>query len=128
MAFYRVDHITNMAVTEDKITPLTNIEGYENGINYSELATALPYMFTDKLEQIVFYAAEGIVDQIVDWFGQNAKIERENDQLKVTVKASPTAMEFWAMQYLNYVEIVTPVKLRDRIRENLKNGLEKYNG
>ena len=128
MAFYRVDHITNMTVTDDKITPLTSIEGYENGINYSELATALPYMFTDKLEQIVFYAAEGIVDQIVDWFGQNAKIERENDQLKVTVKASPTAMEFWAMQYLNYVEIVTPVELRNRIRENLKNRLEKYNG
>lgn len=127
MAFYRVDHITNMTVTDDKITPLTSVEGYENGINYRELATALPYMFTDKPEQIVFYAEEWIVDQIVDWFGQNAKIERLDNKLEVTVKASPNAMEFWAMQYLNCVEIVTPVELRDRIRENLKNGLEKYN-
>ncbi|MBQ7088481.1 MAG: WYL domain-containing transcriptional regulator [Clostridia bacterium] len=128
IAFYRVDHITNMTVAEDTITPLTDIKGYENGINYRELATALPYMFTDRLEKIVFYAAEGIVDQIVDWFGQNANIERENGRLKVTVKASPTAMEFWAMQYLNYVEVVTPAALRSSIQENLKNGWEKYHG
>ncbi len=127
MAYYRVDHITNMTVTDDKLTPVTDVEGFENGINYSELATSLPYMFTDKLEWITFYAEATIVDQIVDWFGKNAKIEKSEQKLKVTVKASPNAMEYWAMQYLNYVEILQPVALRERIKENLKNGIKKYN-
>lgn len=127
MTYYRVDHITNMTVTDEKVTPLTSVEGFENGINYKELASSLPYMFTDKLEKITFYAEEGIVDQVVDWFGQNAKIEKLDDKLKVTVKASPNAMEFWAMQYLNCVEIVAPTELRNRIKENLQNGINKYN-
>ena len=48
MAYYRVDRITNMSLTEDKLVPITSVEGYENGINYKELSTALPYMYTDK--------------------------------------------------------------------------------
>ncbi len=127
MGYYRVDHITNMTISEDKLTPLTTVEGYENGINYSELATSLPYMFTDKPENITFTAESHIVDQIVDWFGDNAKIiQKDNKTVEVSVKASPNAMEFWAMQYLNYVEILKPQSLRERIKENLVKAMEKY--
>ena len=127
MAYYRVDHITNMKVLEERITPLNEVEGYEKGIDYSMFSSALPYMYTDKIERITFYADETIVDQIVDWFGKNAKIEKCENKLKVTVKASPMAMEYWAMQYLNYVEVVSPSELRDKIKENLENAIKKYN-
>lgn len=126
MAYYRVDHITNMKISDERLTPLNTVEGFENGIDYSMFSTALPYMFTDSIERIVFYADTGIVDQIVDWFGQSAKIEQAEDKLKVTVKASPMAMEYWAMQYLNFVEVVSPMELRNRIKENLKNAMWKY--
>ena len=127
MAYYRVDHITNMKVLEERITPLNEVEGYEKGIDYSMFSSALPYMYTDKIERITFYADETIVDQIVDWFGKNAKIEKCENKLKVTVKASSMAMEYWAMQYLNYVEVVSPSELRDKIKENLENAIKKYN-
>ncbi len=126
MVYFRVDRITNMTVTEDKLTPINTVDGYEHGINYGEIATALPYMFTDKPEQIVFLATENIVDQIVDWFGKDVKFEKCGDRLQVTVKASPNAMEFWAMQYLNCVEVLRPKGLRNRIKENIANAMEKY--
>lgn len=126
MGYYRVDHITNMAISDKKLTPLKNVKGFENGVNYSEMATSLPYMFTDKMERITFYAEEWIVDQIVDWFGKNAKIENSDGRLKVTVKSSPKAMEYWAMQYLGSVEIISPPELRERMRDALSAGLEKY--
>ena len=84
-------------------------------------------MFTDQLENIEFLAEPGIVDQIVDWFGDNARIQSCGDKLKVYVKASPNAMEYWAMQYLNFVEILSPVSLRERIAANLEAAMEKYN-
>ena len=31
------------------------------------------------------------------------------------------------MQYLNYVEVVSPSELRDKIKENLENAIKKYN-
>ena len=127
MAFYRLDRITDMKILEDAATPLKSLEGYENGIDYRELSTALPYLFHDPIERVEFYADKDIVDQIIDWFGENARFEQVEGRLKVTVYASPTAMEYWSMQYLNYVEVVAPTKLREKIAENVSRAHEKYN-
>ncbi len=127
ITYYRLDRITNMRTEELPLTPIRSLRGYEDGIDYSELATSLPYMFTDKQERVTFCADIGIVDQIVDWFGDNARIYTEGgDRITVTVTSSPKAMEYWAMQYLNYVEVLSPQALRDKIKENLKNATEKY--
>ena len=127
LGFYRVDHITNVLVTEKPVVPITNLEGYENGINYRELSTSLPFLFTDKIERIEFVAQKVIIDQIVDWFGTDITItELDDKQIQVSLKASPNAMEHWAMQYINYVEIIKPIKLREKIKENIKTAGERY--
>lgn len=126
MGFYRLDRITDMQISTDAATPLRSVEGYKNGINYREISSALPYMFADKIERVEFIADDGIADQIVDWFGDNARIARLGDRLKVAVNVSLNAMEYWAMQYLNAVEIIYPKSLRDKIKENLANAVKKY--
>ncbi len=128
MVFHRLDHITNIALADLRAIPLTQVPGYEKGINYRELSSAMPYMYTDKPERIEFVADARIVDQIVDWFGKEAGFSKTEDKTKVRVeiKASPKAMEYWALQYLEHVEIIRPEALRVRIREALENGLKKY--
>lgn len=64
MAFHRLDRITNMNISDKKATPIRNVSGYENGINYKELSSAMPYMFTDRPEHIDFIADIGIIDQL----------------------------------------------------------------
>ena len=128
MGFYRLDRISNMILFEDR--PLTNIrtvDGYENGIDYKEIATGLPYMFTDKPQPIEFIADIRFVDQIVDWFGRDISIERINEnQVRVEIKASVLAMEHWAKQYLGAVEILKPVELGEKIKDSLIEAIEKY--
>ena len=128
MVFHRLDRITNMTIIDRKATPIKNVPGYENGINYKELSSTMPYMYSDQPEHIDFISDEGIIDQIVDWFGNDVRIMKSNDEgkVRVSVKASPNAMEFWAMQYINHVEILSPEPLRIRMREVLENGLKKY--
>ena len=89
----------------------------------------MPYMFSDKPERIDFVADAGIVDQIIDWFGNDIRIAKSNDNenhVNVSVVASPNAMEYWAMQYINYVEVTAPESIRERIRNSLQNGMKKY--
>ena len=128
MIFHRLDRITNMTIVDQKATPITKVPGYENGINYRELSSAMPYMYTDKPEDIEFIADAAIIDQIIDWFGNEVRLIKTADETKVLarIKASPNAMEHWAMQYINFVEITAPDSLRERIKEALKNGLKKY--
>ncbi len=127
IAYYRVDRITNMTMIDAPLTPIHTVDGFESGINYKEMASALPYMYTDKPQTVVFTAQSNVVDQIVDWFGNEAIIQKMNDTtVRVEVKASVNAMEHWAMQYINYVEVQSPLELRERIKQNLIKAQAKY--
>lgn len=128
MGYYRLDRITDMEITDEPSTPLRSVKGYESGINYREISTALPYMFTDKPEHVEFLCHGGVIDQVVDWFGDNASITPHGDKFKVTVMVSLNAMEYWAMQYLNAVEVILPQSLRAKIAENLEAAQKKYSG
>lgn len=129
MTFHRLDRITNMRVSERAATPITEVEGYERGIDFKQIASTMPYMYTDTPERIEFIADERIVDQIVDWFGLDIKMSPIPDtegKVKVSLIASPNAMEHWALQYLNYVEVTKPENLRERIKESLSEAIKKY--
>lgn len=129
MVYHRLDRITDMQLLEDKATPLSEISGYEHGIDYKRFSASLPYMFPDKPERITFLAERGIIDQIIDWFGTDFRITPcEDDETKVIIdlNASISAMEYWALQYLNYVEILSPDTLREQIRASIEKGMEKY--
>ena len=130
LAFHRLDHISNMCICDQPATPITTIKGYENGIDFKQIASTLPYMYTDMPERIEFIVDDYIVDQVVDWFGKDIKMSKlpnDDKKVKVSLIASPNAMEHWALQYLNHVEIRKPKSLRARIRDSLLKGIGKYN-
>ena len=126
MKYYRLDHITDMTIVDEPQVPLKTINGFENGINYKQFSTQMPYMFGDKPQTVTFSCEKWALDQVFDWFGKDIGIKEENDKYAITVKTSLEAMEFWAMQYLNAVEVLTPASLRNKIKENLAKGVEKY--
>lgn len=125
--FYRLDHITNMTLTEKKATPLRSLKDYKDGINYKKLSSSMPYLFTDEAKPVEFKADGAIVDDIVEWFGKDAIILDNGDgSVNVSVRVSLIAMEHWAMQYINYVEILKPADLRETIKKNIKDAGKKY--
>lgn len=129
MVYHRLDRITNMIVSDRPLVPIKEIKGYENGINYKNLTAAMPYMFSDAPEIIEMLAKDFIIDQVIDWFGKDIKITKtENKEIyKITLKSSPTAMLFWAMQYTDECEVIKPLSLREKIKETIKKAKEKYN-
>lgn len=129
MTFHRLDRISNMRLYDKPATPITSVKGYENGIDFKQIASTMPYMYTDTPERIEFIADEFIVDQIVDWFGKDirmSKLPDDDKKVKVELVASPNAMEHWALQYLNYVEVTKPEELRERIKESLEKAIKRY--
>lgn len=128
MVFHRLDRISNIRLYDKPAKPIRQIPGYEGGINYKQLSTMMPYMYTDKPERITFTITADIVDQVIDWFGKDIAIQAtdEKDKVSISLWASPDAMEHWATQYLNHVQVTAPEHLRQRIRSNLQKALENY--
>ena len=127
MRYYRMDRITNIEILDEPSTPLRSIKGFESGIDYKRFSSALPYMFADEPQMVEFIADGWAIDQIIDWFGKDIRIEeRQDGRFLVCVKVSINAMEYWAMQYMNAVEVLSPKDLRERIKKNVQVANEKY--
>lgn len=127
MVFHRLDRMTNMTLVDKPAKKLQDVPGYERGIDYKDLACARPYLYTDKAERIGLVVDVKVVDQLIDWFGKDIKIEAlDEERVKVSFLASPKAMEHWAMQYIEYVEVISPEPLRVRVTQMLAEALQKY--
>lgn len=129
MRFLRVDHITGMRIIDKPAINIRRIPGYESGIDYKDLSGARPYMYSDKAERISFRAKTDVVDQIVDWFGNNVTIRQDRDNpgsVKCDLIASPMAMKYWLIQYAESVEVLSPKELRDQVIDVLRKANEKY--
>lgn len=126
MGYYRLDKITQMQITDRPLTPLRAVDGFENGIDYKNFSAALPYMFTDTPEQIELLADNSVVDQIVDWFGYDIQIVPQGGGIRVQLKSSPNAMTYWALQFAEHVEILSPPYLREKVCSILQNACKKY--
>ena len=124
--FYRLDRITDIEIVDTPLTDIHSVDGYQSGIDYKKISSGRPYMFSDKLEYVEFLTDEGTLDQAIEWFGKDVKIENEGGRYKVSLLASPSAMEYWALQYVKSVEVISPKPLRERIKETLANGVKMY--
>lgn len=127
LVFLRVDKIDDISITKEPIRPITEIEGCENGLDLENIKTRLPYLFPEKIQDIKLKCRMNMTDDIIDWFGMDVPFEKiDDDYFIATVSSSPKAMEYWIMQYSNYVEVLEPVELRDKIKENIAEMIIKY--
>ncbi len=128
MIFHRLDRITNIKIYDAPAYPLKKVPGYESGIDYKKISTTMPYLYSDKPERVEMLAEAWVIDQVVDWFGKDLAVRETENPEKVIISlwANPYAMSLWALQYVNYIEVISPAHLRDRIRQSLQNGLAKY--
>ncbi|MBR5280988.1 MAG: WYL domain-containing protein [Clostridia bacterium] len=128
MVFHRLDYISNIEIYNMPAKPIREIPGYEYGIDFKKLSSALPYLYTDKPERIQMIVDVNMIDHVIDWFGKDVIIGKTTDAQKATVSliASPNAMEHWALQYLNYVEVTQPASLRERIKNSLEKATKVY--
>jgi predicted DNA-binding transcriptional regulator YafY len=126
ISYFRLDRITNIKIEISPLVRINTLKGYERGIDYKEIATK-PFMFSDKAERIEIMADVSIIDDIIDAFGKEIQIsDTGNGGCKVNLRSSVMAMEHYAMQYIDQIEIIKPLALRQKIKKKLQNNINKY--
>ena len=126
MTFLRIDKMIRVEMLDDPLTPYKDVnEGKD--IDYKDLSVSRPYMFADKSCDIKIRCDEKYYDQIVDWFGFESFIEKkDNNMIEVTIKSSPEAFVYWALQYGDICEVVSPDSVRSAIIAKIKEVNKNY--
>ena len=74
------------------------------------------YMFSGKSIRVKFWTDDFMMNCLVDWFGKDFNIlQNKDDTILVEVNVNEHAIKYWVMQFGEFVEVVTPVTLREEI-------------
>ena len=126
IGYFRVDRITGIEICKETARPLSEVRDAES-ISPHNLDSAFPYLLDGKAEKIEMRCNKKIFSDLVDWFGSRFTVTgSEGDYVDVTLSAPQKAMEYWALQYGESVEILSPVSLRNSLGEIAKKMTIKY--
>lgn len=127
LAYYRIDRITDIQILKDPVKPLRSIPEAENGLNLpSHLAEHL-YMFPGKSERVTFRAKKYLLNDLIDWFGNDISFSDETEtDVTATVRVNINTMRMWALQYALHVKVLEPKELAEQIRADLASALNSY--
>lgn len=119
LSYFRLDRIKNIKSTE--------IPNVKTNQSIKDFVQSSVYMFGGGREVIELKCDMLILDAVIEKFGTNIEIQKIDDNhFKVKLYVCPKGLKMWIMQYLNYVEILKPLSVREKLIDNLKEILKKY--
>lgn len=124
-------HVQDGVMISEKRRPKSEIKGLPidwNSKEASRFQTEHLYMYYGKPEGIFLKIDKDRYTLLHDYFGDRYQfVEHIDDTWDcVEVKCVPDAMTSWAMQCSDFVEVLQPESLRQRIQEKCKSLAERY--
>lgn len=139
VSFYRIDLMTDVnkkglntrnSKEISRRKPVRDVKGLSESWDASAFMSAHLNMFYDEPQTIRLKIRTDRYTILHDWFGERyefkGKIDDEYDE--VTVVCSPGAMVYWAMQYGDFIEVIGPSNVREKIKNKCQDLGGKYGG
>lgn len=124
---YRIDRITNIEILDTPQKPMKSVKGLEHGFNLPEHMAEHIYMFTGDNEIVTFRFKKYIINDVLDWFGKDiAFTEETDDEATARVKVNLAAMQRWTLQYGPHVKVLSPARLVEAVKEDVRKAGENY--
>ena len=124
---YRVDLIKEVSVTEDDLIPLHSFIGMEN-FNIAQYINEHIYPFGGEVVNASIEIVKPVAMQyIMDWFGDKAYVRKdENGNTIVNIRCDEDALFYWLLQYGEGVRLLTPQKLKDKLKNHYEEQIKRY--
>ena len=99
----------------------------KNRTDAYEYARNKLFMYAGESRTVSFRCKEKILDQMIDLFGPEAKIYPDSEgSFLISVKTTDTGAIFLAQQFMDSIELLEPLELREQFRKILKDTNRKY--
>ena len=127
VAHFRIDRMTEVRMLDERVKPMKQVKGLENGLNLPKHMAEHIYMFSGESVPIRLKTTDDMMSELVDWFGNDLRIlGHKGDEITVRLMCNYSAMRYWALQYGPYVEILSPESLREELLADAEKMVERY--
>lgn len=126
---FRIDYMMNIEIKEDwPIKRIESLEGMKDKrFSLSEYLNDHIYLFGgDVITAELEIEEEWAIQYVKDWFGDKAKLRIKDEKIVATVKCNETALIYWIMQYGEFMKVLTPSSLIDKVLETAHRTIDKY--
>lgn len=113
---FRIDFIKDIKILDGKREDFR-----EDDLNV--LVEKASHAFFGKPSFVKIRFAKEILTYVIDQFGTDIKIREDGDYYLGEFLAPEKGIEYWALQFLPYVEVIEPKTLRESILRSLKENL-----
>ena len=128
MGNYKVDLIKDIQILNTERKPINEIKGYKNGVDIAKYVNEHIYAFSDKVvDAKLKLDSEKAVQYVVEWFGNDAKLYKQGDDLFACITSNEQALVYLCMQYGENIELIEPLETRKKIREKVSLINNRYN-
>lgn len=123
---YKIDCISNIRILDEKIKPLKSLPGQEN-FSLKEYMREHIFMFSgDSVNATIEICVPERINDVVNWFGQGARLYKREDKIYADLTVNEDAIIFWALQYGESVEIISPESTRNKMKNIITKMIDKY--
>lgn len=125
---FRVDQMINPVIKDDwPIKPLNSLKDAPKDFSITKYMNDHIYMFDgETVDAELELLGEWAVAILKDWFGENATIINKENKIFARVKCNETALYYWLMQYSDCATLLSPIELRNKVKQGLKEALGRY--
>lgn len=118
---FRIDFIKDIEILDEKAKDVPR------NINIDEYIKHSIYMYSGDENYIELLCDNYILKDVIDRFGDEVKISKQdNEKFIALLNVNPIGLVYWIMQYLKYCEVLKPTSLRETIKDELVEAIEKY--
>ena len=87
------------------------------------------YMYASETERVTFRTSKRLISDIIDLFGKDVIFSNDDgDFITVSVMTNEMSMVHFAKSYAPDVVVLSPQKVAEKVRTDLKKSLELYEG
>ena len=123
---FRVDKMTDIKVLDEKSVDVNDVT--DDKFSLAEYTKKVFNMYKGKTESVSFLCDESILSVVIDKFGDNIHLRKENDkEYAVTIKAdiSPTFFS-WVFMLGDKIKIVSPSSVVEEYKTMLMHNIDMY--
>ena len=124
---YKLERIHNIKILDTPIKPVTQVKGFENGLDIAKYANENIYMFATKtINATVKIHREEAANYVEEWFGKNARFYEKDNKIYADIIANESSLIYWCLQYGEDIELLSPKDTRGKIKEIVKQINKRY--
>ena len=126
-ANYRIEYMKDIIILDEDIKPYKDVVSLGEKFDITKHINDHIYMFGGNvINSKIELLDKNAITYVIDWFGNNARIYKDNDKLYANIKSNDNAFFFWALQYQEHIKVLSPIDMVDKIVKTLEESIQKY--